>query len=71
LGKKIRRRCHVLTDGKLDDIGARLEHLPRTHRQIYPHTDILVSSVRISNKVAETSFVSNNTNAFIATKRFS
>jgi hypothetical protein len=27
--KKVKRRCHILTEEKLDVIGARLERLPR------------------------------------------
>jgi hypothetical protein len=35
IDKKQKHQCWVLTEGKLDDIGARLEHTPRNHWNIW------------------------------------
>jgi hypothetical protein len=47
LDKKIKRRCHTMTEEKLDDIGARLENLPRKSlAKLNQQADISVSSAR-------------------------
>jgi hypothetical protein len=43
--KKQKRKCRVLTEGKLDDIGARLEHTPRKSlKRQAPETGVSKSS---------------------------
>jgi hypothetical protein len=50
LDKKIKRRYHVLTKEKLDNIGARLEHLPRKSLiKLAQQADISVSSARTTS----------------------
>jgi hypothetical protein len=52
LDEKIKRRCHVLTEEKLNDIGARLEHSPRKSlARLVQQDDISVSSARTATKL--------------------
>jgi hypothetical protein len=52
LDKKIKRRCHTLTEEKFDDNGARLENQPRKSlAKLNQQVDILVSSARTPTKL--------------------
>jgi hypothetical protein len=50
LDKKVKRRCHILTEEKLD-IGARLEHSPiKSLAKLAQQADVLVSPARTATK---------------------
>jgi hypothetical protein len=56
LDKKIKRRCHILTEGILDDTSARLEHLPQKSLAKLPQqADVSVSSARTTTKLLKLS----------------
>jgi hypothetical protein len=43
LDKKIKRRHHVLTEEKLDNTGARMEHSPKSLAELDQQADVSVS----------------------------
>jgi hypothetical protein len=52
LDKKVKRRCHVLTQEKLYNIGARLEHFPRKSlAKMVWLAEVLVASARTATKL--------------------
>jgi hypothetical protein len=52
LDKKVKGRWHVLTEEKLDNICARLEHLPRKSlEKLVRQADVSVSSARTATKL--------------------
>jgi hypothetical protein len=52
LNKKIERRCHVLTEEEVDNIGARLECSPKKLlAKVAQQADVLVSSARSDTKL--------------------
>jgi hypothetical protein len=49
---KIKTRCHILTEEKVNDIGARSKLLPKkNHGKMGPKADILISSARTTSKL--------------------
>jgi hypothetical protein len=50
--KKIKRGCHMLTEEKLNGIGARLEHLPgKSLGKVVQQVDVSISSARTATKL--------------------
>jgi hypothetical protein len=50
--KKQKHKCQVLTEGKLDDIGARLEHTPgKSLKQLAQETGVSKSSGRSTTQL--------------------
>jgi hypothetical protein len=52
MDKKQKRKCRVLTEEKLDDIGARLEHTPRKSlKRLAQETGVSKSGARRSTQL--------------------
>ena len=50
--RKVNRRCHVLTEETLDEIGERLEHTPKKSlKRLSQETGVSVSSVLRATKL--------------------